>query len=110
MNSMRVLLVAVLLAVLTPAPSFPDEAPRLQRQGQWLVDQHGPTVLVHGVNLVWKHAPYAPPDSPEGFTEADAEWLADHGFSGARLGTLWAGVSPPGRARWTAPTSRAGSA
>lgn len=68
--------------------------PRLQRDGRMLVDQYGRTVIVHGLNFVWKKAPYAPPDSPEGFTAADAQWLYDHGFNGARLGVLWAGVNP----------------
>lgn len=71
-----------------------NQVPQLRRDDRWLVDEHGRVVLIHGMNLVWKHKPYAPPDSPEGFTAADARWLADHGFNGARIGTLWAGVSP----------------
>ncbi len=78
-----------------PAPS-----PQLRRDGRWLVDQHGRVVIVHGVNLVWKHAPYVPPDTAEGFTAADAAWLADHGFNGARVGTLWAGLQPTGPTSW----------
>lgn len=74
------------------APS--EQVPQLRRDGRWLVDQHGRVVLVHGMNLVWKHDPYVPPDVPEGFTAADARWLAEHGFNGARIGTLWAGVTP----------------
>ncbi len=85
-------------ALLTPAGVASDvpagETPQLSREGRWLVDQHGRIVLVHGQNLVWKHDPYVPPDSPEGFTAQDAEWLAEHGFNGARIGTLWAGVTP----------------
>lgn len=82
------------------AVSRADAVPQLRRDGRWLVDQHGRVVLVHGLNLVWKHDPYVPPDTPEGFTAADARWLADHGFNGARIGTLWAGVTPdePGKA------------
>jgi len=89
-----------LLSPVGPAGADPAEADptkgaqRLSREGRWLVDQHGRIVLVHGQNLVWKHDPYVPPDSPEGFTAADAEWLAEHGFNGARIGTLWAGVTP----------------
>jgi endoglycosylceramidase len=49
---------------------------------------------VHGVNTVWKRPPHVPPASPEGFLPADAEWLSAHGFNGARVGTLWVGVSP----------------
>jgi hypothetical protein len=79
--------------VATSAVAATD-VPQLHKQGRWLVDQHGRIVLVHGMNLVWKRAPYVPPDSAAGFTEADAEWLADHGFNGARIGTLWTGVTP----------------
>lgn len=86
------------LAGLSAAPaSADDDAPQLQREGRWLVDQYGRVVIVHGVNLVWKRAPYAPPDTPAGFTAADAQWLRDHGFNGVRLGTLWAGVTPDAR-------------
>jgi endoglycosylceramidase len=70
--------------------------PRLHREGRWLVDGQGRVVVVHGVNLVYKPAPYAPPDTPSGFTAADADWLARYGFNAARLGVLWAGVDPTG--------------
>ena len=59
-----------------------------------MVDQHGRAVIVHGFNLVWKHAPYAPPATRAGFTGADARWLKRYGFNGVRLGTLWAGITP----------------
>ena len=100
---MRTLIVTLLAATLglglagTPsgvASAEGDPVPRLQRDGRYLVDQHGRIVIVHGVNLVWKRAPYAPPDTPAGFTAADANWLKAHGFNGARVGILWAGVTP----------------
>ncbi|WP_410874567.1 cellulase family glycosylhydrolase [Nocardia sp. A7] len=87
-----VLLVLIEARTATAAPSA--EVPQLRRDGQWLVDQYGRVVIVHGVNLVWKRAPYVPPDTAEGFTAADAAWLAEYGFNGARIGTLWAGVTP----------------
>ena len=73
--------------------------PQLRRAGRWLVDPKGRVVIVHGLNLVWKHAPYAPPDDATGFTAADADWFRAHGFNAARVGTLWAGLTPdaPGR-------------
>jgi hypothetical protein len=71
-----------------------DPVPQLHREGRFLVDQYGRIVIVHGLNLVWKRAPYAPPDTPAGFTAADADWLQAHGFNGARIGVLWAGVTP----------------
>ncbi|MBO9523061.1 MAG: cellulase family glycosylhydrolase [Nocardioidaceae bacterium] len=89
------LLALVLAAVVTPGPAHADgPAPRLHREGRYLVDEHGRLVIVHGLNFVWKRAPYAPPDTPAGFTAADADWLYEHGFNGARLGVLWAGVNP----------------
>ena len=108
MRKLLALLLALLLAVLLApardaaavkpstevAPADPDPIPRLQREGRYVVDEHGRRVIVHGLNFVWKRAPYAPPDSPKGFTAADAEWLHDHGFNGARLGVLWPGVNP----------------
>lgn len=101
MRKLLALLVAGALGlVLAPTSDLaaaappPDPTPRLQREGRYLVDQHGRLVIVHGLNFVWKKAPYVPPDSPEGFTAADAQWLHDHGFNGARLGVLWAGVNP----------------
>ncbi|KAA1418755.1 glycoside hydrolase family 5 protein [Nocardioides humilatus] len=71
-----------------------SDAPQLRRKGRWMVDQYGRVVIVHGFNLVWKKAPYAPPETAAGFTAADAQWLKDHGFNGVRLGTMWAGITP----------------
>jgi len=90
-----VLLALVLSLVASPASADSSgPVPRLHREGQHLVDQYGRVVIVHGLNLVWKRAPYAPPDTPAGFTAADADWLQRHGFNGARIGMLWAGVTP----------------
>ena len=78
----------------TEARAGSGSAPQLRRDGRWLVDAHNRVVLLHGVNLVWKNAPFVPPDAAEGFTAADADFLAAHGFNTARIGTLWVGVSP----------------
>jgi endoglycosylceramidase len=86
-------LVAVAL-VLTTAPLAGAEPPQLRRDGRWLVDAQGRVVIVHGFNLVYKRDPYAPPATAAGFTARDARWLARHGFNGARVGTLWAGLTP----------------
>ncbi len=76
------------------------DPPQLRRDGRWLVDPQGRVVIVHGLNLVWKRPPYVPPNNPTGFTRKDAAWLARHGFNMARVGTLWAGLTPdaPGQA------------
>src|SRR3954471_22400416 len=70
------------LSVLASGPSTAasagarsTNAPQLARQGRWLVDPQCRVVLVHGLNLVWKRAPYAPPPTAEGFTAKDASWL-----------------------------------
>lgn len=73
------------------AASAPDQ---LRREGQFLVDSYGRVVITHGVNAVWKVAPYYPPATANGFTAADADWLQAHGFNSARIGTLFAGVMP----------------
>jgi len=88
--------VAFLLAVtLVPlAGAAEAQPPQLRREGRWLVDPQGRVVIVHGLNLVWKHAAYVPPATRQGFTARDARWLARHGFNGARVGTLWAGLTP----------------
>ncbi|MCZ4498266.1 MAG: endoglycoceramidase [Marmoricola sp.] len=88
------LVTAVLVGAGSQAASADPATPRLQREGRNLVDQYGRQVIVHGLNFVWKKAPYAPPNTAEGFTGADAQWLYDHGFNGARLGVLWPGVNP----------------
>ncbi len=96
MKKLALLLVALVALTVVPAgrAAATDDTPRLHRQGRFLVDQHGRVVIVHGLNLVWKRAPYAPPDTPEGFTAKDAAWLHRYGFNGARIGMLWAGVTP----------------
>jgi len=67
---------------------------QLRREGRYMVDDKNRVVLLHGVNAVWKLAPYFPPATPEGFTAADADWLRDHGFNSVRLGVIFAGVMP----------------
>lgn len=70
---------------------------QLRRDGRYMVDELNRVVLLHGVNAVWKlrnDNHYTPPAEPRGFTEADADWLRDHGFNTVRLGVIFAGVMP----------------
>jgi endoglycosylceramidase len=60
--------------------------------GRWLTDADGRVLLVHGMNVVEKAAPYYP--AAEGFSDADAIWLADNGFRVVRLGILATGLMP----------------
>jgi endoglycosylceramidase len=85
---------ALVVGVLGFAQPASADPPQLRREGRWLVDPQGRVVIVHGLNLVWKHAPYVPPATRAGFLAHDARWLARHGFNGARIGTLWAGLTP----------------
>ena len=67
---------------------------RLIRDGRWIVDSQGRVVIVHGFDILKKLAPYY----PSKFTAADARFLADEGFTAARIGFIWAGVEPqPGQ-------------
>jgi endoglycosylceramidase len=100
-----VTLVALVLAVsglaVTPttagaAPSaeraVPTHASRVQPHGRWLLDPHGRVLVLHGLNMVYKRAPYAP--DAEGFGRDDARFLARHGFTTVRLGLVWKAVEP----------------
>jgi endoglycosylceramidase len=60
--------------------------------GRWLVDREGRVLLVHGVNVVAKDAPYYP--GAFGFDDADAAWLAANGMRVVRLGVLASGEMP----------------
>ncbi len=75
-------------AATTPSGSLPP----LSHTGTWLTTSDGQVVIVHGVNEVYKLAPYEP--SLSGFDEQDAQFLADNGFNVVRLGVIWAGVEP----------------
>ena len=72
MRPISVLLAAVLAAgalaaVPSAAPATPavatavtTEVPRVRPHGRWLLDPHGRVLVLHGVNMVYKRAPYAP--------------------------------------------------
>ena len=60
--------------------------------GQFLVDGHGRTVLLHGANVVYKRPPYYPHEGV--FDSSDVEKIRNWGFNFARLGAIWAGVQP----------------
>jgi len=60
--------------------------------GRWLTDTTGRVLLLHGVNVVNKNAPFTP--AAEGFADDDAAWLADNGFRVVRVGILASGLMP----------------
>jgi len=76
-----------------PPPSGPAlPVGPITHQGRWLTDAEGRVVLMHGVNMVNKNPPYYP--SAEGFSDADATWLAANGFLVVRVGILATGLMP----------------
>jgi endoglycosylceramidase len=91
----RLLALLLLLAALaTPSSQAAGRPAVLHREGHWLVDAQGRVVLLHGVNAVWKRAPYVAPATAAGFTAKDADWIAAQGFNTVRLGVIFAGVMP----------------
>ena len=93
-------LLVVVLAVLfglvaNPAPAeaaTPGDGTRAVPAGQWIVDGKGRVLVLHGLNMVYKRAPYAP--DAAGFGKDDARFLARHGFTTVRLGLIWKAVEP----------------
>ena len=85
---------ALASALATNASSSSSAPATLHREGPWLVDDAGRVVLLHGVNAVWKRAPYVAPKTLAGFTARDADWIAEQGFNTVRLGVIFAGVMP----------------
>lgn len=74
-----------------PPPAVLPAGP-VGHAGRWLVDSQGRVLLLHGVNVVAKNAPYYP--SAFGFGSADAAWLASQGLDVVRLGVLPSGEMP----------------
>ncbi len=104
MRRVSIVLIAAALGVLTlAAPAIPavgDTAPSatglaalgLGQTGRWITDTTGRVAVLHGVNQVYKLAPYTP--STDGFGDDDAAFLAANGFDAVRLGVIWAAVEP----------------
>ncbi|HEY3142628.1 MAG TPA: cellulase family glycosylhydrolase [Acidimicrobiales bacterium] len=88
----------------TEGPAAPrhDERPELgpvaplSNDGRWFTDATGRVVLLHGVNEVFKSAPYYP--AADAFGPDDAKFLAGKGFNTVRLGINFLGLMPePGQ-------------
>jgi len=82
----RVLAVALLALAL---PASAQATDRLAVRGGQLRDAHGRQVVLHGVNVVYKLAPYLPD-----FTRADARRLRGWGMNAIRLGVSWRALEP----------------
>lgn len=64
---------------------------------QYLYDSNGRVVLFHGVNVVYKRAPYIAypdPGKPWNFDSSDAKAIASLGFNVVRLGIEWQAIEP----------------
>jgi endoglycosylceramidase len=85
-------------AAPTPSATVPTSsaiglaAGGLSQTGRWVTDASGRVVVLHGLNQVYKVAPYEP--SAAGFSDDDAAFLASNGFNAVRVGVIWAGVEP----------------
>lgn len=73
--------------IASAAPTTP-----LGHSGRWITDAEGRVVLFHGVNMVYKRAPFHP--SAAGFDEQDAAFLREHGFNTVRLGITYGALEP----------------
>jgi endoglycosylceramidase len=65
--------------------------------GPFLRDRFGRTILLHGVNAVYKLSPYVlypAHGKPYNFSSADAVAMARLGFNVVRLGITWQGIEP----------------
>jgi endoglycosylceramidase len=80
-----------------PNPARGPVGPLRAPGGAWLVDREGRTVLLHGVDLVYKIPPYEVEVSGTGrnvLTPDEAQRMAQLGFTVVRLGIIWKGLEP----------------
>ena len=82
------------LAPVAPTSAAGPVTSPLTRAGKWMVDDQGRVVILHGVDIMDKDAPFY----PARFAAQDAAFLANEGFTATRTGFIWAGVEPqPGK-------------
>jgi endoglycosylceramidase len=65
--------------------------------GPYMYDSTGRMVILHGVNVVYKHAPYIAypdPGKPWNFDANDARQMRTLGFNAVRLGIEWQALEP----------------
>jgi len=81
-----------------PAASVETDAVQVDLSTGLLRDTKGRTRIFHGVNVVYKQAPWYPPSAE--FNPADSldgktmDLIRDWGFNVVRLGVMWPGVEP----------------
>ncbi len=74
-------------ACASAAPVLP-----LAHAGRWITDARGRVVVIHGINMVYKLAPFYP--AAIGFDDDDAAFLHQIGFNAVRVGVLWEALEP----------------
>jgi endoglycosylceramidase len=86
--------VAVCGSTASAAPADSNAAPGelLGHAGRFLTDSAGQVVIVHGLNMVSKVAPYEP--AAMGFGAVAARSLAANGFDVVRLGVIYSALEP----------------
>ncbi|UTI65448.1 cellulase family glycosylhydrolase [Paraconexibacter antarcticus] len=90
----RGLLVALLLLAVAVAPTAAHAAVSgpFGHKGRWLTDVRGRTLVLHGVNMVYKRPPYTV--QAAGFGADDADFLKAEGLDTVRLGVIWKALEP----------------
>src|SRR3954471_18057540 len=83
-------LFGVMVALCASALAAP--VPPFGHAGRFMTDSTGRVFTSHGVNLVYKVAPYDP--SVSGFGDDDAAFLEQEGFNSGRLGVIYKAVEP----------------
>ncbi|MGN6161386.1 MAG: cellulase family glycosylhydrolase [Marmoricola sp.] len=87
-----VLAAAILALPVGVATSEASASAPATATGHWLTDASGRVVILHGLNQVYKVAPYTPAAS--GFGDDDAAFLEANGFDAMRVGLIWSAVEP----------------
>mmetsp|Transcript_118364 Transcript_118364/g.339732 ORF Transcript_118364/g.339732 Transcript_118364/m.339732 type:complete len:538 (-) Transcript_118364:380-1993(-) len=93
-------LLASLSLLLPGAASTAPDAEKVQVDPQtgFFRDGHGRVRIFHGMNVVFKEAPWYPPSdkfNPEdSFDSVTMDLLRKWGFNAVRLGVMWPGVEP----------------
>jgi endoglycosylceramidase len=76
----------------SPTPDADGSLLPVTTTGDYLTNSDGQVVLLHGLNEVYKEAPYEP--ASDGFSNDDAEFLAANGFNVVRVGVIWSELEP----------------
>jgi endoglycosylceramidase len=91
----RAVAVSAVLALALPAAAAAERPLRVSDSR--FVDDRGRQVILHGVIVVYKGAPYYPNESggpAASFDRADLRRLRAWGVNSIRLGVIWAGLEP----------------